>query len=448
MRLALAIAVVFAFLFFPTYGDAQKTRARVKAVRFSPRDIATRVLQSVVIIITQDENGDPISQGSGFVYRPGLIVTNLHVFERASRAVIKNVKTGEISNAVEVIGINAQQDICVVRVDNTKSPAIAVGDSRLVKTGDEIYVASNPKGLEGSFTKGIISAVREKNRVKKSEGIVDEVLRELGLLTDLTLFQLDAAISPGSSGGVLTNGRGEAIGIIKSSLVSGQNLNFAIPIEQLISLPLKFKHPIILAGACAYNDRSKAKLKGRVKTVKEIIVDRSTNAERVNALEEFDYFGNNIKSVIFGSEKAYEINREFDENGLVTSIKYIRPGLEDVSVAVKIGDAVKEKIDSRKYSGITEELNESATFDRFGNKLRSVIVTDEQSIVTEYRYDSDGQMTFSKEYRGDKVWSTRYQYRFDQFGNWIQQNREVQLRSDGDWFDPELLITREITYYQ
>ncbi len=79
--------------------------------------------------------------------------------------------------------MNAKEDICVIRIDNMKFPTLSLGNSNTVETGDEIYVASNPKGLEGSFTKGIISSLR----------------------SDVGLFQIDAAISPGSSGGVLLN---------------------------------------------------------------------------------------------------------------------------------------------------------------------------------------------------------------------------------------------------
>ena len=190
--------------FQSNFVEAQKKRSIQTAKTLSARDIASKVLPSVVLIITQDENGNPISQGSGFVFGSGLVVSNLHVFERATNAIVKNVKTGEISKVIEVVGMNAKEDICVIRIDNTKFPTLSLGNSSSVETGDEIYVASNPKGLEGSFTKGIISSLR----------------------SDVGLFQLDAAISPGSSGGVLLNQKAEAIGIIKKQRLSFPCLYF------------------------------------------------------------------------------------------------------------------------------------------------------------------------------------------------------------------------------
>ena len=112
------IFIVFFALLFQTYSvEAQKKRPLPEPKVLSARQIAEKVMPSVVLIITQDENGNPISQGSGFVYRPGLVVSNLHVFERATNAVVKNVKTGETSKAVEVVAMNAIDDICVIRIE-------------------------------------------------------------------------------------------------------------------------------------------------------------------------------------------------------------------------------------------------------------------------------------------------------------------------------------------
>ncbi len=277
MKVKFIFFCLILLLFQSNVIEAQKKRPTQTTKTLSAREIANKVLPSVVLIITQDENGNPISQGSGFVFGSGLVVSNLHVFERATNAIVKNVKTGEVSKAIEVVGMNAKEDICAIRIDNTKFPTLSLGDSSSVETGDEIYVASNPKGLEGSFTKGIISSLR----------------------SDVGLFQIDAAISPGSSGGVLLNQKAEAIGIIKSSLISGQNLNFAIPINKLKTLPYKFKHSIQLAGACAYTDKVKNKLKGFVKSVieksrfSEVKNGKLIETEPViNSISKYDLDGN------------------------------------------------------------------------------------------------------------------------------------------------------------
>lgn len=75
--------------------------------------------------------------------------------------------------------------------------------------GDTVYVAGNPEGLEGTFSQGIISAVRGR------------------------YIQITAPISHGSSGGPVLNQKGEVIGIAASSFNEGQNLNFAIGVSDL-----------------------------------------------------------------------------------------------------------------------------------------------------------------------------------------------------------------------
>jgi len=311
--------------------EAQRKRPIQAAKTLSAREIANKVLPSVVLIITQDENGNPISQGSGFVFSSGLVVSNLHVFERATNAIVKNVKTGEISKAIEVVGMNAKEDICVIRIDNVKFPVLPLGNSNSIQTGDEIYVASNPKGLEGSFTKGIISSLR----------------------SDVGLLQIDAAISSGSSGGVLLNQKAEAVGIIKSSLVSGQNLNFAIPINKLKTLPYKFKHSILLAGACAYTDKNKTKLKGLVKSVtekelpREVGTGRGIGTELIkSSITVYDLDGNEIESVVYqitDGKYLWKIIYKYDENRLRTAFiqEYFNGKVEETKLIPSLRSCLK-----------------------------------------------------------------------------------------------------------
>jgi hypothetical protein len=76
------------------------------------------------------------------------------------------------------------------------------------KPGASVIVVGNPAGLEGSISSGVVSATREH---------------------PLELVQIDAAISPGSSGGPVLDETGKVIGVVRLFLSNGQNLNFAIP---------------------------------------------------------------------------------------------------------------------------------------------------------------------------------------------------------------------------
>jgi hypothetical protein len=100
-----------------------------------------------------------------------------------------------------------------------KAPSLLLGDSGNAKVGDEVYVVGNPLGLEGTFSSGIISGIRQVDKDK--------------------LFQITAPISPGSSGGPVLNKSGMVIGIAVASYQGGQNLNFAIPSSYLESIIAK-----------------------------------------------------------------------------------------------------------------------------------------------------------------------------------------------------------------
>lgn len=162
----------------------------------TPKQIVDKVLPSVVLVVAQDKQGESISQGSGFVYKPGLVATNLHVFKRASNAFVKLVSGGISYKVIEVVGIDIRNDLCVIRIDDASISPLVLNGSKNPSIGDEIFAFGNPRGLEGTVSKGIVSSIRN----------------------DLGLIQIDAAISPGSSGGPVVNERAEVIGIAVSSL--------------------------------------------------------------------------------------------------------------------------------------------------------------------------------------------------------------------------------------
>src|SRR6266496_2884606 len=102
MKMKISSLVLVILTIYTCNVTSQTKRPEAPKSIYSAREIAAKVLPSVVLILTQDENGLIIAQGSGFVIGPGLVVTNLHVFERASSAIVKNVATGERSKAIEV----------------------------------------------------------------------------------------------------------------------------------------------------------------------------------------------------------------------------------------------------------------------------------------------------------------------------------------------------------
>jgi hypothetical protein len=180
------------------------------------RQVAQNTFPSVVLLVMQDANGQPLSLGSGFFVRTNVIASNFHVIEGASRGYAKLIGTKTKYDITGLVGLDATNDLVLLTVKDVTSPPLLLADSHKVAVGDEVFVAGNPQGLEGTFSQGIVSGIRDV----ESE----------------TLLQITAPISPGSSGGPVLNSEGKVIGIAVATFKSGQNLNFAIPANYLTSL--------------------------------------------------------------------------------------------------------------------------------------------------------------------------------------------------------------------
>lgn len=192
----------------PTPGAAKQA---AEAPVLSPAQIAERATPSVVSIRSAD------SMGSGFVVRgDGWIATNLHVIAGATDLVVFTADGREF-DVIEILALDPQRDLALVRIDETGLPELVVGDSEAVRPGDAVVAIGHPLGLEDTVSNGLISAVRE----------VDPTL---------TLLQISAPIAPGSSGGPLIDDKGSVIGIATAISREGQNLNFGVPTRYLKDL--------------------------------------------------------------------------------------------------------------------------------------------------------------------------------------------------------------------
>jgi len=160
------------------------------------------------------------SQGSGFIFADGLVMTNAHVVNGSDKMIV-GLTNGKKLNA-KLIGQDFFTDLAVLKIDGKGPwPKAQLGDSSKIKVGDWAIAVGNPFGLENTVTLGIISNL---NRNVTQLGIYDKKLE---------LIQTDAAINPGNSGGPLLNRYGEVIGIntlIRSG--PGAGLSFAIPINK------------------------------------------------------------------------------------------------------------------------------------------------------------------------------------------------------------------------
>jgi hypothetical protein len=145
------------------------------------------------------------------------------VISGASQGHLKRVGQPGSYSIAGSVGVDEEHDLALLKAGGIKLPPLPLGDSETVAVGDEVYVVGNPLGLEGTFSNGIVSAIREIDGQK--------------------ILQITAPISPGSSGGPVFDQRGEVIGIAVATFRGGQNLNLAIPVSYLSKLLLHVGPP-------------------------------------------------------------------------------------------------------------------------------------------------------------------------------------------------------------
>ena len=167
-----------------------------------------------------DEEGSAMknSLGSGVIVSPeGYVLTNNHVVEGADE--IEVVLTDGRKAPAQVVGLDPETDLAVIKVKLDKLPVIVLGQSEQARVGDAVLAIGNPFGVGQTVTMGIISALGRNN---------------LHINSFENFIQTDAAINFGNSGGALVDTRGNLIGIntaIYSQSGGSVGIGFAIPVS-------------------------------------------------------------------------------------------------------------------------------------------------------------------------------------------------------------------------
>ena len=182
--------------------------------------IIKRVEPSIVVILTFNQQGQMVGQGTGFfVSEEGDVITNHHVLQQAARAEVRT-HDGKAYAVKRILGDDKPGDLVRVSLDIPPGVARPLPVSlSYPKVGERIFVIGTPLGLEKTVSDGIVSALRE--------------IPGFG-----TVVQVTAPISQGSSGSPVVNMKGEVVGVATFFVVAGQNLNFAIPGERIVKLSL------------------------------------------------------------------------------------------------------------------------------------------------------------------------------------------------------------------
>lgn len=159
-------------------------------------------------------------QGSGFILnKDGLILTNNHVISDGQKIEVK--LSDKHTYKAQVIGVDPNHDLALLKITAPNLVPATLAESQGLVVGQRVYAIGNPFGLQGTMTRGIISAIRSI-RGPQGNPIEDAI-------------QTDAAVNPGNSGGPLLNSKGEVIGITTLIANNGADqssgIGFAIPVN-------------------------------------------------------------------------------------------------------------------------------------------------------------------------------------------------------------------------
>jgi putative serine protease PepD len=185
--------------------SAAATGASRREVSATSTPAATQVYdeasKGVVAIKARTASGE--DEGTGIVLNDnGLILTNDHVVAGATSISIEAGGSSALTRSATLVGEEANEDLALIRVEPNGlglQPLRLAGSSK-VQVGDAVYAIGNPYGLEGTLTRGIVSALGREISAPDGAKISG-------------VIQTDAALNPGNSGGPLLDERGQVIGI-------------------------------------------------------------------------------------------------------------------------------------------------------------------------------------------------------------------------------------------
>lgn len=194
-------AIALVVRLFEQYGREEKLNAEEIGL------LSERTVQ----IFTQYDNGD-FGYGSGFFIASGKIATNYHVIEGAQEITIEYDDGTAYAGDVKIAGFESGLDLAVLSIDDTATEPMVLGDSSNLVKGQKVYSISSPIGYRNILTEGIVSGVTN-----------DEI-------------QVTIPLSEGSSGGMLIDEYGRAVGVVFARMYGVESLGFAKPINSLKSM--------------------------------------------------------------------------------------------------------------------------------------------------------------------------------------------------------------------
>jgi S1-C subfamily serine protease len=240
-RVLLALGVVSALAFSACTTGTTTNTAEPKAVFPSSQatvatgqDHVVKVVQNVLPAVVNVVADGPQGQGEGtgvVVRSDGIIVTNFHVVEGATKVTVLSSADPPARYDARVIGGDVEADLAVLKIDATDLATVPLGNSSDLQLGQQVVAIGYALGLAGgpSVTTGVVSSLTR--RITVQDPRCTECTNGARVYTDV--IQTDAAINPGNSGGPLVNMAGQVVGINTAGANQAENIGFAIQIDSV-----------------------------------------------------------------------------------------------------------------------------------------------------------------------------------------------------------------------
>jgi Trypsin-like peptidase domain/Surface-adhesin protein E len=294
---------------------------------------------TVVLLKTFDRQGRVIGLGSGFRIAGGRFVTNAHVVVGATRVEIFDDTGALLGIARSADMLSTTVDLAILSSVGPRAPYLMLA-SVPPAVGEQVIVIGAPEGLTNTVSNGIVSARRK--------------------IGSRQLLQISAPISPGSSGGPVLNARGEVVGVSESILREGQNLNFAVPVSDVLALaasrPGQFEFPAATDEVAQDSPRSNGPTRSSAASplptleIGTEVDGQLTRDDKIKSGGYVDYF--RLEGAQGGSVSIFAISPDF------TPL---------IGVVRVVGDSVVEVGFSKAYAAgksasVTVKLSADATY--------------------------------------------------------------------------------------
>jgi S1-C subfamily serine protease len=201
-------------------------------------EVVSTAQKSVVMIEGRGCGG--IIEGSGFVANTDIVMTNAHVIAGVSRP--KVIRPDGTSLNATPIYFNPNLDIALLRVNDLNMPVLPI-TADLLPNGTSVAVMGHPGGGPLRISSGVLlENIKAVGRDIYDRGIVTR-----------DIYEVQALIESGNSGGPMIDGQGRVIGIVFAKSVSNDNVGYAIRGDEVASLLERYSgsQTSVATGRCA-----------------------------------------------------------------------------------------------------------------------------------------------------------------------------------------------------